>query len=556
MNTTAVEEPVITENEDGSKTYEFTLKEGLTYNDGTPITAKDYVASALLWSSKQVADFEGKPSAGIHLVGFDAFRNAETNVFAGVRLLDDMKFSFTIADEFVPFFYEVTDVAFGPTSLDFWLGEGVADVADDGEGAYFTGEFADLKAPGEEDDPASEDFARFHEIKEYVLKQRNVTPRVTAGPYQVVSYNASTKTTILTLNDKFLGNFEGQKGNIKDLVFKKTEDATQFDELRTGVVDLLSALGGGADINAGMDLLEEDDEKFDFISYPRAGYGKLLFICDFGPTQFIEVRHAIAHLLDRNDFAAAFTGGYGSVVNGPYGEGQWFYKESKAELDSRLNNYSYSLDTAVALLEQAGFTKDENGNDYAGTGLRYREMEDGTMLPLVINWLSTENNPVSELLVTKLQNNEDVAAAGIKIEQTLVDFNELLNWMYRDTSMGEQYGVPTYHMMNLASNFPLGYAPTYEWTLDDDLIALGYNPNRLKDQELYDLSRNYSLVDPSDTEGFRERWVEYIVKWNELLPEVPLYSNEYHSFFNAKLKNFVVDDNLGLEIALLYATLE
>lgn len=556
LNTTAVEKVVIIENDDGSKTYRFTLKEGLTYNDGTPIAAKDYVATALLWSSNQIATFGGKPDAGMRLVGFEDFRDGKTNVFRGVRLLDEMVFSFTIANEFVPYFYELADVSFAPTSLEFWLGEGMADVADDGEGAYFTGEFAELRAPGEGDDPSSEAFQRFNELKGYVLKQRNVTPRVTSGPYQAVSFDAATKTTVITLNDKFLGNFEGQRGSIQDLVFKKVEDDTQFDELRTGTVDLLSNLGGGDEINAGMDVVEEDEVKIDFISYPRAGYGKLMFICDFGPTQFVEVRQAVAHLLDRDDFAATFTGGYGSVVNGPYGEGQWLYKESKAELDSKLNNYSYSFDTAITLLEQAGFTKNADGSEYNGSGLRYREMDDGTLMPLILNWLSTEKNPVSDLLVTKLQNSEDVAKAGIRIVQDQVDFTELLNWMYRDTSQGEQYGVPTYHMMNLATNFSFSYTPAYEWTLDDNLIAQGYNPNRLKDQQLYELSRNYSLVDPTDAEAFRRGWVEYIVRWNELLPEVPLYSSEYHSFFNAKLKNLVVDDTLGLEIALLYATLE
>ena len=37
--------------------------------------------------------------------------------------------------------------------------------------------------------------------------------------------------------------------------------------------------------------------------------------------------------LDRNDFAKQFTGGYGSVVNGPYGTAQWFFQETKKELD-------------------------------------------------------------------------------------------------------------------------------------------------------------------------------------------------------------------------------
>ena len=56
-------------------------------------------------------------------------------------------------------------------------------------------------------------------------------------------------------------------------------------------------------------------------------------------------------------------------------------------------------------------------------------LADGTVLmPLVINWASSENNPVSELLVVMLANNPDVAAACMEIKQTVMTFSELLNY--------------------------------------------------------------------------------------------------------------------------------
>ena len=108
-----------------------------------------------------------------------------------------------------------------------------------------------------------------------------------------------------------------------------------MDELSTGSVDVLTAMASGDEINAGLDLVDQGG--FDYAAYPRAGYGKLQFVCDEGPTQFVEVRQAIAHLLDRNEFAKTFTGGFGSVVNGPYGEAMWFYQETKEELNEQLN---------------------------------------------------------------------------------------------------------------------------------------------------------------------------------------------------------------------------
>ena len=62
------------------------------------------------------------------------------------------------------------------------------------------------------------------------------------------------------------------------------------------------------------------------MQFDRAGYGMLNFQCDFGPTQFEAVRHAVALLLDRNEFANTFCQGWGGVVNGMYGTGLWQYQ--------------------------------------------------------------------------------------------------------------------------------------------------------------------------------------------------------------------------------------
>ena len=51
-------------------------------------------------------------------------------------------------------------------------------------------------------------------------------------------------------------------------------------------------------------------------------------------------------------------------------------------------------------------------------------------MPLIIEWASTEQNAVSDLLVVKLQENPDLAAAGIQINQTVMTFTDLLNYLY------------------------------------------------------------------------------------------------------------------------------
>ena len=54
----------------------------------------------------------------------------------------------------------------------------------------------------------------------------------------------------------------------------------------------------------GLDLVEED-RTLRLCNVSAPGYGKLPLVADLYPTKDVEVRQAIAHLLDRNEFARA-----------------------------------------------------------------------------------------------------------------------------------------------------------------------------------------------------------------------------------------------------------
>lgn len=531
VNETVVEKYEVTENADGSKTYTWTIKDGLTYDDGTPITAKDYVATLMLWSSNVVGEMGAQNDIGIKFTGWSEFSKGETKEFAGVNLIDEKTFAVTMAKEYVPYFFELALADSYPTKLSFWSDETV-EIKDDGNGAYF-----------------SDNFTK-EAFEARINTARNEVPRPSTGAYVLTSYDEASKTAVLDVNDKFLGNYEGQKPLIQTIILKKVTTETALDELATGSVDLLSNMASGDEINAGLDLVDKGG--FAFSDYPRSGYGKLMFQADFGPTQFVEVRQAIAHLLDRNDFAKAFTGGFGSVVNGPYGESMWFYQESKAALNEKLNAYPYSLDEAKKLLDAAGFNLDANGNAYA-SGIRHKKLADGTIMPLVIEWASTEQNAVSDLLVVKLQENPDLAAAGIKINQTVMTFTELLNYMYRDATIDPKYGVPTFGMFNLATNYTPQYDLSQEYTIDPEQVAQGYNTNFLLDEKLDTLAKEMVLVAPTDRDGFKGKFVEFVDRWNELLPDVPLYSNMYHDFYNEKLKDYNVNSLIEMVDAMIYS---
>ena len=66
INESVIEKSYIEENEDRSKTYTFTIRDGLKYEDGSDIRAKDYVASVMIWSLKLVQDSGDRKSTRLN----------------------------------------------------------------------------------------------------------------------------------------------------------------------------------------------------------------------------------------------------------------------------------------------------------------------------------------------------------------------------------------------------------------------------------------------------------------------------------------------------------
>ncbi len=535
------------ENEDGTKTYTVKINEGLLFSNGEPITAANYVAYLLIEMSPAALE-AGAKVVPDQVVGGAEYQSGEAETISGLHLVDDYTYSITISADYLPYFYDLTYAALSPLYIPMYASADLT-VVETEDGAKFEG--GELVA-------SEIDAARWM-----------YEDAVSAGPYVIKSLDTGALETVLEINPYYAGNFEGQKPSIQQLVIVKSEAETQFDALATGAIDLLDYLATGSDINTALDMV--DAGGFEAISFERNGYGEIVFQSDFGPTQFVAVRHAIAYMLDRNEFANTFCEGYGSVVHGPYGLAMWMYKDSEELFAEKLNTYAYDPEKAVELLVEDGWVYAEDGSDYV-SGTRYKKvtaeeagdyslnvtLDDGTILmPLHIMWAASEGNAVSDLLATMLANGQQVADAGMVIEQTVMTFDELLNYMYRDSTQGDKYGVPTYGMYNLASNFPAAYDQSYTFTLDQKYIDLGYNTDYIFDEELDRTSMDmvYS-VDSTDTEGYLALWQEFIIRWNELLPEIPLYSNVYYTIHADWLNDFQESSLWDFQQAILYASIE
>ena len=566
INKTVVKSYERIEEENGNVTFKFVINDGLKFNNGEAVTAENFVAWTMFLVSPAGKEM-GVVSATYNMLpGGLAYRNGETNVLSAVRLYDEKTFSITIAKtgedgetNYLPYYYDLGYGAMQAVNLTYWFGEGWS-VKDDGEGVYF------VNADGKEFTAET--------VGDTVTAGRFATGnRVTAGPYNLVSYDQSSGEIVMEVNENYNGNFEGQKPGIQKLVIVKTSDDTVMDMISTGQIQIYSGIADGAQVNAVLDLIEAGTIDSSPSQYDRAGYGYFGFACDLGPAQFTEFRQAVAYLLNRVEFAQTFCQGWGSVVHGPYCTA--FSMTSKTDIDKKVNHYDYNPEKAVELLKQAGFVYNADGSDYVdGSGevryakvteeqARYYEsfnkvLADGTILmPATLNWASSEGNSVSALLTTMLASSDATKAAGISIVKTEMTFPSLLSYMYRQEMQGAvgDFSVPTYNMFNLATGYNGGaYDESYNWTTDPEYIEQGYNVQHLYDKELDKLSMDMVYgVEPGDEATYLSLWEKYIIRWNELLPMVPLYANIYVTVYPNTIDNYAEDSFWGFERAILYA---
>ena len=489
-NDTVVAEHSEVDNEDGTRTITIKIKEGLKLSDGSEVTAKNYVAFTMAFSTPVAAQAAGKDHmSGMTLAGFESFNaydgtnaaedGSVTKEFSGIRLIDDYTFSVTVAADYLPYYYSVTYGSFSAQDLDLWLGE--ADIVDDGNGCYLTDEF--YAKEGDSFTMAAHIEASAWNVDDTYAY---------SGPYTVESYNEADKSAVLVKNPYFAGNYEGTVPSIEKVIYKKIVSETQIADFTSGNLDVIAGITGGDETKEAIALAdaEENAGKYVYSHYSRAGYGKLGFRGDFGPVQFVEVRQAIAYCMDRATFAKDFTGGFGGVVDGAYYSGSWMYKAAVAD-GMMLDAYATSVDSAIAVLEEGGWVYNAEGGEYT-EGVRYKKIpademqesdktfqsKDGAYvvtqdaegnyyMPLVLNWYGTSDNPFTDLLVTGFMESENIKAAGFVVQNTVGDFSPMLDELYQAPIYGFYSGTPLYTCFNFATGFTSAvYDYSYNWTID------------------------------------------------------------------------------------------
>ena len=500
------EEPVSTLNEDGTLTYTIKVRDDMVFSDGSAITAKNYIAATLANSTEVGAAAGGSGMSGQILVGFDEFKaytgEGDTVYFSGVKLIDDYTFSVTYTADYANYYYVISYASYAPDPLALYLGENDIVVAEDGSCGLSAGFYEKVEKDG------AETYAMADVIVEN-MKWDSDLPY--SGPYYVSNYDESTLTATLSRNPNYPGDTARGTASIDTITYIKVVTETQMDMFTSGQVDVIAGITGATETEAALATVSAEPEKFAETHYDRAGYGKLGFRSDFGPTSMVEVRQAIMYTINRPEFAQPFTGGSGAVGHGPYYTGYSAYKAVEDEII--LNQYAYSSDSAVTVLEEAGWVYNDKGQEFVpGTdAVRYKKLSgyeltvdnlhfqtiDGAYktvkiageyyMPLAINWYGTQPNDVTDLLITAWQTNPNATSnIGMYITYTSTDFN---TGLYGELNRMEGYGYNGTPKLN-AVNFATGFTSTvydysWNWTINPELIAAGYSVCFVRDEADY-----------------------------------------------------------------------
>ncbi len=513
------------------RTYVFSLMTDLTYNDGTPITAKDYIFSLLMTSSPLIAQLGGSPRDVSQFVGHEAYQTGQSQAFQGVRLLSEDTFSLEIDTSYLPYFYGIALLEITPYPMHV-IAPG-CDIADDGNGCYITGDFTAALLQKTLLNPETG----------YVFN-----PRVTSGAYQLEAYDPQANTVTLVVNPAYLGNYEGITPHVERITLCKVDNESAIDMLMDGQIDLVSELLNGDAVMEG--FAHRVTGELEAQIYPRNGLAYLALACEKGATSDVAVRQALAQCINKDAIIEAVSP-FATAVHGYYGLGQWMTgyiseeeEDGVAVLNASLlmeeSAIAYDVDAAMHTLDAAGWNLNQDGTPYS-TGVRYRQGENG-LESLTIRWAKTTNQATDKI---REIIESDMESAGFELVVTEMPFVDVLEYFYRQKDRTD------YDMFFLASDFMEIFDPYYDYHTADEYQGV-INTSGLRDEELMSLADAMRKTLPTDQLSYVEHWLAFQQAWIEKMPLIPLYSNVYFDFYTDKVQGYNNTDSLNWGHAALY----
>lgn len=360
----------------------FTLREGLQWSDGEPLTADDVV-----FTFRDVYLNENIPTGTR-----DILRIGDTGAFPSVQKLDDRRVEFTVPEPFAPFLRYSGGIAILPAHA---LRESV-------ETKDAQGNLKFLSTWGTDTDPKKVIGNGLYMMESYVPGQRVVFAR---NPHywrkdaegNPQPYIERVILQIISSDDSQLISF--RSGDLDEITIKPE----QFQLLK-----IEESRGNYTIYNGG----PESGSRFVGFNLNKAKNAQGNPFVDpiksrwFNTLQF---RQAVAYALDRNRMRDTIYQGLGELQNSPLDSQNPFYLSP----EEGLKVYDYDPDRAKQLLQEAGFT-------YDGLG-RLKDWDDN----LVRFTLLVRSEDSSRVRVAT-QVKQNLEAIGMKVDVQAISFNSVI----------------------------------------------------------------------------------------------------------------------------------
>ncbi|NEO31063.1 MAG: ABC transporter substrate-binding protein [Symploca sp. SIO3C6] len=382
---TAELEPALAESweiAEDKKRITFTLKEGLKWSDGEPLTADDVV-----FTYNDVY-LNPKVSTGIK----DILRIGSNGAFPSVKKIDKLRVEFSVPEPFAPFLRFSGGISILPKHA---LQESINTTDEDGDLKF-------LSTWGTDTDP------------------RQI---VGAGPYRMISYTPAQRV-IFERNPYYWRKDEqgNQQPYIESIVLQIIEsDDNQLLRFRSGEFDSLDVK------SEQFQLLKQEESRGKYTIYnggPEAGSRSLSFNLSKARNNqekpFVDpiksrwfntltFRQAIAHAIDRETMKNNVYRGLGEVQHSPIWSQSPFYLSP----EQGLKTYNYDPEKAKQMLRGAGFKYNSQGQ--------------------LLDW---DNNRVRFTILVKSEERtrvdaatqiaQDLSKIGIQADVQVVNFNVVL----------------------------------------------------------------------------------------------------------------------------------
>jgi len=380
---TGKKEPTLAESwtiSEDNKTIVFTLREGLKWSDGQPLTSEDVIFSYndLYLNPKIPNNYR------------DSLRIGESKAFPKIQKLDDRRIQFQITEPFAPFL----DAAELPILPAHVLRETIEKKDKNGNPIFLT-------VWGTDTPPQDLIVNGAYKLKSYVTSQRLIFEK---NPYYWKKDNQGNALP-----------------HIPEVVWAIVESTdTSLLQFRSGSLD---SVGISPEY---FSLLKKEEERGNFTIYnggPAYGTSFLSFNLNQGQRKGkplvdpikskwfnnLNFRQAIAYGIDRDRMINNIYRGLGSKQNSQVSVQSPFYNKN-------LKGYNYDPEKAKKLLSQAGFQYNAK-NELLDSN--------GNLVQFVLN--TNAGNKIREAMGTQIQ--EDLGKLGIKVDFSPISFNVLVGKM-------------------------------------------------------------------------------------------------------------------------------